>query len=222
MVNSSGPGMLIATIFSQISFASEKEILSEVAPYALSHYQLNHAFQSKQAFNLNNDLKKMYDMVTNTTIGIHNDLSWLEEGRSAIRVRESKTIAATNTLQRFFKREQKKNQNNLPAEFRKMRQLIETHIAKIEADLSGIFGFYRKHARYKKIAALKSILGHFHDQSFNVNEFNQALKSYQTNEVAAAFGKSATKELIDGLTLLCRRAKALSLVDEAGQLRASL
>ncbi len=105
----------------------------------------------------------------------------------------------------------------MPQDFHDMREKIEAHIKKIQADLDGCFGFYRHRERHAKIHALQSIIGHFQEHSFDVSAFNVALKTYRTKDISASIGKSKTKELIDELELFGQQAKHYMVTDEYGR-----
>ncbi len=201
VINTSGPVALLSALFKE--FYYEKEMVNkELMPFSFAYYRLDKAFVSQNSIPLHATKKAVSPLMQNTEVGKTNDLSWLEEGRNATACREQKI---------------RETQARLPQDFHEMREKIETHIKKIQADLEGCFGFYRYRERHAKIDALKNIIKHFEEQSFDVSAFNTALSNYRSKDISASIGKSKTKELIDQLELFGQLAKRYMLTDEHGK-----
>ncbi|KTD38521.1 putative glucosyltransferase Lgt1 [Legionella nautarum] len=216
VVYTSGPSALLLGWLGHL-FLTRETIDTNISLFSFAHYGLDKAFVSENSLPLHAKTKAMQAKLAETEIGKVNDLSWLEEGQNATAAREQNIENATRTIQRFFRGNKIRAHAHLPQTFVEMREKIQTHIKKIEADLQGCFGFYRKSQRHDKIKALRGILGHFSDEYFNVGEFQEALDSYRSEDIFASLGKSETKALIDELTLFSKQAKIYGLTNSQGQ-----
>jgi len=201
VVYTSGPGALRSALFDKL-FYKKDTVNEEIIPFSFACYGLEKAFVSENSISLHADAKTVAAKMSNTEVGKSNDLSWLQEGQNATAIREQKIREA---------------QAHMPQDFHDMREKIEAHIKKIQADLEGCFGFYRHRERHAKIHALQSIIGHFEERLFDVSAFHIALNNYRTKDISASIGKSKTKELIDELELFGQRAKHYMLTDEHGR-----
>ncbi|WED41937.1 glycosyltransferase family 88 protein [Legionella cardiaca] len=214
---SSGPGALTFSLFDSL-FYERETIDTTIAPSSFSHYDLDNVFMSGNSIPFHTSSREVLKKLE-AEVGDINDLSWLEEGQKAVTAREQKIQKAALTFQRFYRGNKVRAQENLPPAFIEMREKIETHIRKIEADLEGCFGFYRHNQRHKKIDALRGLLTYFSEdmKSFDVKKFKSELEQYRSEDIFASIGKSKTKELIDDLTLLSQQAKFYNLADEEGK-----
>lgn len=213
VICTTGPFCVASTLFPTMVYETAQEFDREVTPYALAHYSLDKAFISKNSIPLH---AQNIQSFLEAKVGEKNDLSWLEIGREATRVREEKIQGAAKTLTSFYHKKKAEKQVTLPSDFANLKKKIEAHIIKINQDLTGAFGFYRNTQRRAKLAALEGILSHFAGSVFNVDAYKKELATYQSTDIFASFGKSKTKELIDELTLFSRQAKAFSVTQASG------
>ncbi|STX40316.1 putative glucosyltransferase Lgt1 [Legionella donaldsonii] len=219
VVYTSGPGALILAWFNRFLF--KRDTINSIALSSFAHYGLEKVFVSKNGLSaFHATAKAAATILGETEIGKRNDLSWLKEGQNATVAREKEMDNAATTFQRFFRGSKARSESNLPRNFKDMREKIETHIRKIEADLAGYLGFYRYHQRHEKIRVLNLILNHFDENAkhFNVRGFKAALDSYCTSDVFASIGKSETKALIDELNSFCQQAECYGLTEATGQI----
>lgn len=203
VVYTSGPGALLSALFDKL-FYKKDTVNKEIMPFSFACYGLDKAFVSENGIPLHAAAKTVAAKMQNTEVGKSSDLSWLQEGQNATAIREQKIRAA---------------QEHMPQDFHDLREKIEAHIKKIQADLEGCFGFYRHRERHAKIHALQSIIGHFEECSFDVSAFHVALSNYRAKDISASIGKSKTKELIDELELFGQQAKHYMLTDEHGRVK---
>ena len=211
----SGPGVAFCTLFPEVLYSLE-EGKQRIVPYSLCTYGLDKAFLSQNGVPMHATQKKLLTLL-NGKIGETNDVSWLEEGRQKIHTREHRMMQATTKIQGFFKRQKVVQREAIPIKLVALENRINTHIEKIQHDLTGYFGFYRRHQRQEKIKALKGMLTHFYEGHFDIEAFRLALPSYQTDAVFASIGQSETKALCDELIRVSKQATMFSVSDSDGR-----
>lgn len=212
--NTSGPQIVLTTLFPE-NIYTQDEVNQHIVPYSLCTYGLNKAFLSHNGVSMHATRKKYLTML-NAKIGETNDLSWLEEGRQEIHTREQLMMHATTTIQRFFKHQKVVKKEAIPLKLMALKGLINIHIEKIQHDLTGYFGFYRRHQRQEKIKALRGMLTHFNEGHFDTEAFREALPNYQSDAFFACFGKSGSKALCDELIRVSKQARTFSVSDSNG------
>lgn len=198
VIYTSGPVAVERGLFSSTYYSPDK-INSSVAPYSLEHHNLSKAFITNNRFDLHTSCSTVMKKIKSAGdfVGTLCDISWLKIGKDALSKRDQKAQAKKEVY----------NQT-LPANFIEMKTKVSDHIAKIEADLLGCFGFYRNKQRHVKIAGLKDILTCFEQDKFNISKFETILESFKLyeNNLYASIGKSVTKELIDDLIRFSNKA----------------
>ena len=214
VINTSGPGIVSTTLFPE-NIYTQDEVNQRIVPYSLFTYGLDKAFRSHNGFSMHATRKEMLTRL-NTKRGETNDLSWLEEGRDKIHTRERRMMDATTKIQGFFRQQKVAKKKAIPSDLVVLEQRINTHIEKIQHDLTGCFGFYRHHQRQAKIKALRGMLTHFHEGHFDTKAFRKALLNYQSDAVFASIGKSETKALCDDLIRISKQATIFSVSNQDG------
>ncbi len=205
VMHTSGSAPILCSLFPE-GYYKKEIIMRDLSFFAFARYGLDKTFCSKNGYPLHADQITLAGM-QNSKIGELSDISWLPEGQVATARREEQILQA---------REQ------LPQDFRDIRNKIETHITKIQSDLDGFFGFYRNHQRQVKINALRDIMNCFEAGVVDITRFNNALTTYSTQDIYASIGKSKTQELFDELTRLGQQAKDYLLTDAQGKIDISL
>lgn len=196
VLNSTGPTLLMLALFGQTIF-DYQQIQQDLARYAFSQYEMDKYFDLENGLKIGSSviegLSKLYAIESPGEIG---DLSWVDSGAKNQKSREE---AIKERIEASVK--------TLPSDFSQLAADVRQHIAKIESQLAGCFGFYRNNARHIKLDALQGLLSHISGEHFDVHGFYAALNSYRHAEgIGAAFGKSETVALIDRCEKLCNEA----------------
>ncbi len=188
---------------------SIEDVARHAQPMAFNHYGLEEAFQLKNGIPLHETPLNMLRFLGADT-GELNDSSWLEEGMERQKSREE-----------ILKERQETIKSKLPLALIASKSAIERHIATLERNSKGFWGFFNRSAKQEKILALTEILNCFSErtQTFNLNDFKQNIARIHTqprkNIVYGGWFYSNTKKLIEELRKLCHDAVIYRVVTEA-------
>lgn len=183
VIASTGPSVVLPALFKEYSLNADT-----LRPYTFKCYGLESAFQLDSALPLGASFcKAMATLAACDKPSEIRHLSWTGRGHAAQKLREE-----------LIKTEFDK----LPQEFLELKEDIQYHITRIEADLNGTFSFYRESARHAKINALKKILSALdgdHDKLLDVESLVKELQDFDNKYPGfdASLGKSKTQALIE-------------------------
>lgn len=204
VVCTTGPIAVAKSLFDGYVFGSA--YFSKVLrPYSFNHYGLQHAFQSKNSIPLHTSIWQMMNFL-GAEDGSLNDSSWLEQG--AI-MQGSREVLLDQRRQEL--------RTSLPTTLLAFKKDMEEQINKIEAQVNGLFGFYRKESRAAKIQIMYQILACFETapKNFNVRAFRSIMSEMNQNKdlVYAGLFSSHTQELIEQLEKTCHEAVVFGLTN---------
>ncbi len=193
-----GPHVTGLALFKKTRFA-QKELDSEVKPFSFAHYGLDKAFLSNNSLPFHASSSQANTLMSHTTVGTINDLSWLDEGVKATEEREE---------------EIRENIERLRWNYHVLQQKVDKHIDKINSDLNGFFGSYRRTQRQAKVTALTAIKSCFNEEgtTFNCSRFDAIkISEEETPSLEASLGRSQTMTLIRNARFFSRHARELML-----------
>jgi glucosyltransferase Lgt1/2/3 len=102
VIHTTGSAAILINVFPQLIYKAS-DIDTHVAPYSFEKYKLDTMFQYKNHISIHTSTEQATKILTSETIGINNDVSWLEEGVKAQKEREQKMEKSALIIQSFFR-----------------------------------------------------------------------------------------------------------------------
>lgn len=200
VVCTTGPIAIAKFLFNGYVFDSNY-FDQNIQPYSFNHYGLKKAFQSQNSISMHESIFGMMSFL-GAEDGKLNDSSWLETG--------AKLQKSRGELLEIKKNEFEKK---LPNILNTTKKNIEEHIKQLETNLKGFWGLFFPQRKREKIKALQHVLECFKSDTFDTNQFREALAIIRANkrEVYAGLFYSHTQQLIETLENNCLTAIVFGL-----------
>lgn len=184
-------------------FGTPKEI-SESKVYSFEWYGLNDAFKSTNNLSFDKP-KQLKQMQAKKMI----DLTLQEPSQKEVQSKVGQVRVFNLMFQQQYRRRKSQAETFIPEQMKILHNEINDKIANIRNQLGSHLGFYRNKSRLLKVDALLSLERCFKENQFDTVACKAALKYIKDDSnlksIFASFGKSETKEIIEKLTLVCRR-----------------